>query len=59
MDLTKALQLKLVDSRFGRKKTMMVLLAATIVAGTANRFAPNYPTFLVGQFPANLHRTLL
>ena len=35
-------------NRFGRKKTMVILLTAIIISGFANRFAPNYPAFLVG-----------
>jgi len=39
-----------ISDRFGRKKTMVILLTAIILSGIANRFAPNYPTFLVGVF---------
>ena len=35
-------------NRFGRKKTMVILLTAIIISGFANRFAPNYPAFLIG-----------
>ena len=35
-------------TRFGRKKTMVILLTAIILSGVANRFAPNYPAFLIG-----------
>ena len=35
-------------NRFGRKKTMVILLTAIILSGFANRFAPNYPAFLIG-----------
>jgi len=39
-----------ISDRFGRKKTMVLLLTAIILSGFANRFAPNYPAFLIGVF---------
>jgi len=40
----------ILSDKFGRRKTMIVLLLVTVLVGTLSSFSPNYPSFLVGIF---------